>query len=90
MQYPPLTLIVLIFRTSVRLLDDCVDSDVDFSQNILSKMFKYIQACKEKLLERWKLKYLLTLCERQNCANGKSFSVVVRDIVQIKGEQKNR
>ena len=29
-------------------------------------------------------------CERHNCANGKNLSIMFRDIVQIKGEQKKR
>ena len=90
MQYPPLTPSVLRFGANVTLLKDCVDSDPDFIQSIPSKVFKHIQTCKEKLWERWNLEYLLTLHERHNCANGKNVSLKVRDIVQIKSEQKNR
>ena len=53
-------------------------------------MFKYIQACKGILWKRWKLECLLAQCERHNYANGKNPSVKFGDILQIKGEIKNR
>lgn len=44
-------------------------------------MFKYIQACQGTLWIKWKLEYLLALCERRNYANGKNPPVKFGDIV---------
>ena len=59
--YPPLTPILLISGTNFKLPDLHVDSDTDFKQNVSSKMFKYIPACKDILWKRWNLEYLLAL-----------------------------
>jgi hypothetical protein len=89
-ELPPLTPHMLIHGTNVSIPQQEIDEDPDFLTPTPEKMMKTIQHCKDTVWKRWKSEYLRALRERHFCSNKKEIKLQVGDIVQIKGDQKNR
>ena len=90
MAQPVLTPNMILHGENIIIPSEDIDPDPEFDANVPTNMFHQLQSCKEKLWKRWYQEYLLALREKHQCTNDKGINLDIGDVVQIKGDQKNR
>ena len=89
-EQPTLTPTMILHGTSIVVPSDDIDPDSEFNSTTSTKLLRQIQSCKEQLWKRWHQEYLLALRERHQCIKTEQSEIKVGDVMQVKGEQKNR
>ncbi|XP_066931847.1 uncharacterized protein [Clytia hemisphaerica] len=84
---------MILHEPNVIVPSEDTDPDPEFNAVTSTKLLRQIQSGKEQLWKRWHQEYLLALLalrERHHCTKAGPTNIKVGDVIQIKGEQKNR